>query len=155
MVSYNMGEISDYGFGTAYKWRSLPGGLQEARRTGKPIFLLIHKITCPSCQKLKEKFSRSIKLIDLSNYFVMINVENSSDILSYYKEYTPDGKYVPRILFFTYDGQLIHNAYNRHPDADPNHRYYYSSPAQIIDVMQQVIDNKSRNPLPESPTTKS
>ncbi|KAK0168258.1 hypothetical protein PV327_002082 [Microctonus hyperodae] len=137
--------ISDYGFGKAYKWRGLNGGFEEAKQTGKPVFLLIHKTTCPACHNLKEKFSLSIKLIDLSNHFVMINMENSSEAITKNGRYTPDGTYVPRILFFNSNGEFIPDAYNRHPDADPDHKYFYSSPMQIIDVMQQVIDNKENN----------
>lgn len=81
----------------------------------------------------------------------MINIESGSELLSVgNKNYTPDGSYVPRVLFFTSGGQFIQNAYNRHPDADTNHRYFYSSPNQIAKVMQQVIDNGGRNPLPEN-----
>ncbi|XP_011313759.1 thioredoxin domain-containing protein 12-like [Fopius arisanus] len=135
----------DYGFGNSYKWRNLSGGFEEAKKSGKPIFLIIHKPKCPACIKLKDKFSRSVKLIDISQHFVMINVENSSELIKS-DEFSPDGKYVPRILFFTSAGDFIKTAYNRHPDADPEHRYFYSSPVQIIQVMQQVIDNSGRNP---------
>ncbi|XP_015127889.1 thioredoxin domain-containing protein 12 [Diachasma alloeum] len=148
LLAYGGEDELDYGFGKSYKWRYLPRGFQEAKQTGKPIFLVIHKTTCPACVKLKEKFSRSVKLIDMSQHFVMINIESSSNLIQSDK-FTPDGKYVPRILFFTPTGEFIRNAYNRHPDGDPEHRYFYSSPVQIVQVMQQVIDNSGRNPLPE------
>lgn len=78
----------------------------------------------------------------------MINIENDSELIKSIN-YSPDGKYVPRVLFFTSEGKLILNAYNRHQDADKEHKYFYSSPSQIVKVMQQVIDNDGRNPLPE------
>lgn len=79
----------------------------------------------------------------------MINVENTSDVLSKDEKYTPDGKYVPRILFFTSTGEFIREAYNRHPDADAEHQYYYSSPVQLVEVMQQIIDYKAQNLIPK------
>ncbi|XP_063988407.1 thioredoxin domain-containing protein 12-like [Diachasmimorpha longicaudata] len=130
----------DHGFGKSYKWKNLQRGFEEAKQSGKAIFLIIHTTTCPACIKLREKFSKSVKLIDMSQHFVMINIENSSNLIQSEK-FTPDGKYVPRILFFKPTGEFIKNAYNRHPDGDQAHRYFYSSPIQIVQVMQQVIDN--------------
>jgi len=57
---------SSYNFGHMYKWKNLQEGFQEAKVCRKPIFLLIHKPGCPTCEKLKPKFTNSIRLLDLS-----------------------------------------------------------------------------------------
>lgn len=62
-----LGENSDSdGFNSLYKWCDIKDAFREAKRIRKPIFLLIHNSWCPSCKKLKNKFSKSLKLIDLS-----------------------------------------------------------------------------------------
>lgn len=57
---------SNRNFGRMYKWRNLQEGFQEAKICRKPIFLLIYKPGCPTCEKLKPKFSNSIRILDLS-----------------------------------------------------------------------------------------
>lgn len=69
----------------------------------------------------------------------MVNVENTADMVNNSGKFYPDGKYVPRILFFTPDGELIQDAYNRSPKADPEFRYFYSSPAPIIETMLYIL----------------
>lgn len=56
----------DRGFGQTYRWVKLEDAFEQARDEGKPIFLIIHKETCPACLALKEKFSRSFRILDLS-----------------------------------------------------------------------------------------
>lgn len=60
----------DNGFGNEYKWQTLTQGFKEAKHLKKPIFLVVHKLTCPACIELKDKFSKSIKLIELSRWLV-------------------------------------------------------------------------------------
>lgn len=60
------GDDLNHGFGQMYKWRNLQEGFQEAAISRKPIFLLIHKPGCPTCEKLKPKFANAIRILDLS-----------------------------------------------------------------------------------------
>ena len=57
----------DRGFGKLYKWRHFQRGFDEAKENGKPIFLVIHRAGCPACIYLKEKFSKSVQLLDMSS----------------------------------------------------------------------------------------
>lgn len=57
-------------FNTLYKWYNIQDAFIEAKRTRKCIFLLIQNSWCPSCKKLKNKFSKSLRLIDLSKKYV-------------------------------------------------------------------------------------
>lgn len=69
----------------------------------------------------------------------MVKVNNKDDIVNNRKKFYPDGKYVPRILFYAPDGILIKEAYNKSLDTDSNNRYYYNTAAQIIDTMNFVL----------------
>ena len=83
----------------------------------------------------------------------MVNVENSVEVLNKEKKFYPDGTYVPRILFFTPDGELIKEAYNRSSKADPAYRYFYISPAEIIDTMIFVLGKDIKPKVSESLTS--
>ncbi|XP_012536084.1 thioredoxin domain-containing protein 12-like [Monomorium pharaonis] len=139
---------SNRSFGCMYKWRNLQEGFQEAKISRKPIFLLIYKPGCPTCEKLKPKFNNSIRILDLSQHFVMVGVRKDEMILMQDKaRFQPDGTYVPRILFFTPDGEFMKDIYNRHPKADNKYKYFYSSPSQIVDSMILALERCSENSL--------
>lgn len=77
----NIGDSNcDKSFERLFKWRSVTYGFQEAKVVNKPIFLLIHKMQCPSCQKLKQKFSNSVRLMDLSDRYVSKYVHTCMNI---------------------------------------------------------------------------
>lgn len=69
----------------------------------------------------------------------MVKVENTVDTVNNSKKFYPDGKYIPRILFFTPNGELIRDAYNRSSNIDSKNRYYYNNSSQIIDTMNFVL----------------
>ncbi|XP_071878043.1 thioredoxin domain-containing protein 12 [Bombus fervidus] len=144
----NIGDSNcDKSFERLFKWRSVTYGFQEAKVVNKPIFLLIHKMQCPSCQKLKQKFSNSVRLMDLSDRFVMVKAEMGYDAALDDDKFQPDGKYVPRILFFTSNGDFIEEAYNNHADADKEYKFFYKNPSEIINTMLLVLKNYSKEPL--------
>jgi protein-disulfide reductase (glutathione) len=63
------------GFGDKINWIKFEESANVALKTSKPIFLLIHKSWCGACQNLKPKLAESDKFKDLSEKFVMVNVE--------------------------------------------------------------------------------
>ena len=79
--------------------------------------------------------------------FVMIKAEMGRDADIEEKKFQPDGKYVPRILFFRSNGDFIEEACNMHVDADKEHKYFYKSPSEIINTMLFVLKNYSKEPL--------
>lgn len=62
-------------------------------------------------------------------------------------KFQPDGTYVPRILFFTPDGEFMKDIYNRHPKADDKFKYFYSGTSQIIDSMLLALERCSEKSL--------
>ncbi|XP_076670274.1 thioredoxin domain-containing protein 12 [Andrena cerasifolii] len=154
VVANTLSNVGDSGsecnFYRLYKWRTFKKGFKEAKVAKKPICLFIHKFTCPACHTLKAKFVKSMRLMDLSDRFVMIHVEVGvkNRITLNDKKYQPDGKYVPRLLFFTPDGELIKEAYNKHPNVDKDTQYFYSSAPQIIETMLFVLKDYCKDPLP-------
>ncbi|XP_011629575.1 thioredoxin domain-containing protein 12-like [Pogonomyrmex barbatus] len=132
---------SNRDFGRMYKWRNLQEGFQDAKISRKPIFLLIHKSGCPTCEKLKPKFANSIRILDLSQYFVMVGVRKDEIPAQDEARFQPDGTYVPRILFFTPDGEFMKDIYNRHSKADDKYKYFYNNTSQIIDSMIFALDS--------------
>ncbi|EZA53130.1 hypothetical protein DMN91_005424 [Ooceraea biroi] len=130
-------------FGQMYKWKNLQDGFAEAKVSRKPIFLLIHKAGCPTCEKLKPKFTNSIRILDLSKHFVMVNVKKCE--VQDEARFQPDGTYVPRILFFTPDGEFMEDVYNRHPKADDKYKYFYSNTSQIVDSMILALERCSKD----------
>ncbi|XP_003702094.1 thioredoxin domain-containing protein 12 [Megachile rotundata] len=136
------------GFERLFKWRSFNDGFEEAKASKKPILLFIYKDLCPACRKLKQKFANCMRLMDLSDRFVMIKVELNGQQILYEKKFQPDGKYVPRILFYTADGDFIEEAYNKHKTADREHKFFYANPSQIVETMLYVLKQYSNEPLP-------
>ncbi|XP_076287243.1 thioredoxin domain-containing protein 12 [Lasioglossum baleicum] len=132
-----------------FKWKSFDNGFREAKQTDKPIFLFVYKIGCPACEILKEKVSKSVRVMDLSERFVMIKMDARKDEFINKGRYQPDGKYVPRILFFTANGKLIKEAYNKRNDAKNNkHKYFYSNPSEVVESMLFVLKEYSTESMP-------
>lgn len=70
----------------------------------------------------------------------MVDVRKGEDLAEDEARFQPDGTYVPRILFFTPDGEFMEDVYNRHPKADNEYKYFYSSTSQIIDSMILALE---------------
>jgi len=60
-------------------------------------------------------------------------------------KFQPDGTYVPRILFFTPDGEFMKDVYNHHQKADDKYKYFYNSTSQIIDSMILALAHIPKN----------
>jgi len=120
------------GWGNRVQWHSLQDGQKLAKEQGKPAMIVIHTTSCPSCRKLKPRFADSRVIEQLSQHFVMINVQNNEDPGS--SELKPDGGYIPRILFTDAKGNVLKEV----TSGDPKHKYFYGDIESICDSMQKT-----------------
>uniref|UniRef100_A0A0R3RPV0 Thioredoxin domain-containing protein n=1 Tax=Elaeophora elaphi TaxID=1147741 RepID=A0A0R3RPV0_9BILA len=137
MSKYNI-RISG-SFGEDIDWVKWEDAVETAMDVNKPIFLLIHKSWCHACKALKKTFQQSnarkaFKM--LSKYFIMVNTEDDEE--PYEEEYRPDGKYIPRVLFLDKNGDLLPQFKNKKAEYK-NYAYYYSSPADVLNSMKDVM----------------
>uniref|UniRef100_A0A1I8A7L0 Thioredoxin domain-containing protein n=1 Tax=Steinernema glaseri TaxID=37863 RepID=A0A1I8A7L0_9BILA len=127
------------GFGEDINWVKWEDAIETALDENKPIFLLIHKSWCHACKALKKTFQQSNArkaFKTLSEYFVMVNTEDDDE--PFEEEYRPDGKYIPRLLFLDMNGDLLPEFKNKKAEYK-NYSYYYSSPADVLNSMKDVL----------------
>ncbi|KAI1722614.1 thioredoxin-like domain-containing protein [Ditylenchus destructor] len=125
------------GFGADIDWVEWQKAQSIALDLDKPIFFLIHKTWCGACKSLKQNFQTSNKrkeLVEISSQFVMVNVEDDDEPED--KMYSPDGGYIPRLLFLNKHGVPldVNNKKNY-----PKNAYYYPLVADIVKAMKQAL----------------
>lgn len=127
------------GFGDKIAWRGLDEGFREAASLGRPIMLVVHAAWCSQCKALRPAFSNP-ELVALSEQFVMINVDQDLEPAS--QQFGPDGRYVPRVLFFDANGALdpeLLNASRR------RYKYYYSPHDDLVGAMRQALERHAKS----------
>jgi thiol:disulfide interchange protein len=113
-------------------WRPLVAGLREARRTRKPVCVVIFATWCPYCRKYTGVF-HDPRVVQAARGLVMIRVDADRDPKAAAR-YVPDGDYVPRTLFLAPDGTPdldIHTS-----SADRQYAYSPSDPTHVLDAMR-------------------
>jgi protein-disulfide reductase (glutathione) len=129
------------GWNDAIAWRGLDEGLREAKQSGMPLMLVVHTDWCGNCQKLKPSFARE-RLAQLSEQFVMVHVDQ--DAQPEVTLYSPDGQYIPRVLFLDPDGNIDSQLQN--PNRRDRFRYFYTPQDDLVASMREALDrhgNKS------------
>ncbi|CAL1537664.1 unnamed protein product [Lymnaea stagnalis] len=125
------------GWGETIKWTTLDDAKVQAKRSSKPLMIVVHKKQCPVCNELKPNFAVNSEIQNLSRHFLMVNLENEE--VPNTKDFTPDGVYVPRIMFYGPDCKLIKDVHS----SDKAKRFLYSEANDIADNMRQVLNEFS------------
>jgi len=111
------------------------GSLEEMKEqidaTGKPGMVLIHKSWCGACKNLKPRFASSNEIEQASADFIMFNALDDDEPKD--KSFSPDGGYIPRILFIDPNTKEV-DASLTNPGRD-SYKYFYPDPNGIVAAM--------------------
>ena len=97
--------------------------------------MLVHKTWCGACKALKRAWNDDAAIESLSAKFVMTNCEDDEEPDG--EKWTPDGGYIPRLMFVGDDGDLLEVINEK---GNPQYKYYYSSPAQVTAAMESALE---------------
>ncbi|XP_059143545.1 thioredoxin domain-containing protein 12-like [Physella acuta] len=127
------------GWGEQYEWTPLEEAYAKAKAEGKPIFIVVHKMTCSACHAVKTWFSASKRIAGMSKHFVMVNLEYF-EVPKGDPDFSPDGFYVPRMLFFSPNGKLMKDA---KCGCNPEYEYTYPGEGELLRRMKAVVEDSS------------
>ncbi|MFI5297543.1 MAG: thioredoxin family protein [Polyangiales bacterium] len=91
--------------GAGVVWRSPQDAFAEAKRTNKPIALVVFTTWCPHCKRFQKVFGDP-RIIEASKAFVMLHIDADQE-RDVAEKYAPDGGYFPRTLFLKPDATLL------------------------------------------------
>ena len=104
------------------KWHDWEDGLAEARRTNRPIMLMVYADWCPKCRALAPVLEQP-PVATLAGRFVMVR-QNHDDEPAWLQPFNQKyGGYVPRIFFFSASGELRPEVTSGHP----KYPYFYAA----------------------------
>merc|ERR1719272_823968 len=92
------------GWNDEIEWQTMEAAKEAAATSGKPIMVVIHKTWCGACKSLKPKFAASKEIQKVAEMFEMVNAQDDEEPKG--EEFTPDGGYIPRIMFLTPGGEV-------------------------------------------------
>lgn len=86
-------------------WESWAEGRRKAAEEGKALCLVIYTNWCPRCRELAPVFA-SAEVEAAAKSMIMVR-QNQDERPEWLNQYVAQGRYVPRILFFGKDGNLM------------------------------------------------
>jgi protein-disulfide reductase (glutathione) len=123
------------GWGDGIEWQTLDVAKQIAKQTQRPIMIIVHKTWCGACKRLKPLVAASEEIAELSSNFVMVNLEDSEEPED--AQFTPDGGYIPRVLFAGPSGRV--DASIKNEGGNPKYRYFYTDAGGIVSSMRSAM----------------
>ncbi len=125
-------------------WKGLDEGLREAQATGRPVMLVIYAEWCSHCRNYSRVFSDG-SVVAAAKRLVMVRLDAERNRETEAR-FAPDGKYVPRTLFLTPQGEVMRDVTAQ---AD-RFRYFYDEddPKHVLTAMQKVGSPGRREALP-------
>ncbi|KAK3705285.1 hypothetical protein QZH41_008171 [Actinostola sp. cb2023] len=113
------------GLGKDIDWVSLDEGYIAARKSWKPMMLVIHKSWCTACQAFSPKFAESKEIKELSKHFIMVNAQDDFDHTD--SRFDIEGAYIPRTLFINPLGDVMKDITNIGTPYPENKYYHYDA----------------------------
>ncbi len=122
------------------QWKTYEDGLQEAKKTGKPICLIFYTTWCPHCANYARVF-QDPELVKQAKNLVMVRVDADKrrDLSEQYK---PDGAYVPRTFFLSPQGEV-----DPAIDAGRSHYKFFfdeHNASHVLRAMQTAVEKYRR-----------
>jgi len=132
-------------WGTDVRWMSYEEGLAAAKKSGKPILLVVFSERCPRCHELAPVF-KDPEVAKLASALVMVRQDGDQPVPWLTGRYGAAGTYVPRLLFLKPDGTF------REELVGPNPKYpHYYWPAVVEDLKDDMRVAAGGKPAPPAP----
>ena len=119
----------------AITWRSLDEGLAEAKKSGKPVCLVVYTEWCPHCTNYSHVF-HDPRVIEKSRQLVMIRMDKDKHAMTAHG-YAPSGDYGPRTVFLSPDGEIRKDVKAKREDYP--HFYDEKDPASLLGGMDAAL----------------
>ncbi len=107
---------------------------KEAAATSRPVLLLVHRTWCSACKQLRPKFAESKEIEALAERLVMVKTaEERGEFTG--SQFSPDGSYFPRILFFGSNGEFFDEIAPR----KDKYKYFHFGVESIVKAMEKAL----------------
>lgn len=116
-------------------WTPYRVATELARRTNRPLCVVVHAGWCPHCRNYSAVF-RDARVVEAAKGFVMVRIDADADYETA-SRFAPDGGYVPRTLFAGPDGTLDAEI---HADR-ASYRWFFDEhdPASVLAGMRAAL----------------
>ena len=127
------------GWNAGVKWvPDWDSAVTQANEEGKPLMLLIHRKWCGACKSLKPKFAASAEIAAKSGELVMVQSADESEYTQ--DTFSPDGGYVPRILFFRVPAEGEPVFLEQITQREDQYKYFHYDAPSIVKSMGEAVD---------------